>query len=434
MTSKIRPALLTLGSYIAGTFLTLAIKVFVAAGDTQVVDAILQAINRSLEAMTQSLSGAALIWRAIFTNGVNKPSLNFILNHLPELGQFLYDLIRPGSVLGRFPSTDGATETLDAEFPGIDNPYNELDLWLPENRNAVVCQAQRVTLTIVAILKMGRGKMPNGLDDVQLNVSLRSDFDANANPPSPTYISALHGGPPSPPNEKWLFINGIANEFFWFLGTAVVLILPPAITFPKSYCITLVPTIMSPKRISSLPGERRDGEPNTLIERTQSSKAAQEALEQELRAALWPAAGKVPGKVVMIAHSQGCLVLRLALQTLATETPKGSPQRRIIKERLRIFTFGNPSIDWKVIDGTEQPLSKYVHTTEHFANETDFVAMLGVVMHRDDKGSGYDPNMVFYSKTGKAHLFGAHYSLGVNAYHGGEKSQLLKAVNGTEIA
>ncbi|KAJ3454727.1 hypothetical protein MRS44_013327 [Fusarium solani] len=105
---------------------------------------------------------------------------------------------------------------------------------------------------------------------------------------------------------------------------------------------------------------------------------------KSLGGALWPAAGKVPGKIVMMAHSQACLVLRLALQTLVTKIPKGSPQRRIIKERLRIFTFGNPSIDWKVKNGTEHPLSKYVYTTENFANETDFVAMLGVVMHRDD--------------------------------------------------
>lgn len=118
--------------------------------------------------------------------------------------------------MGRFPATYGATKTPDAEFPGMDNPYNELVLQLPENRNVVVSQAQRVALTIVDILKMGRGKMPNRLDDLQLNASLRSDFDANANPPSPTYISALHGGPPSSPNEKWLFINGIANKFFWF--------------------------------------------------------------------------------------------------------------------------------------------------------------------------------------------------------------------------
>ncbi|KAJ3455317.1 hypothetical protein MRS44_013917 [Fusarium solani] len=220
------------------------------------------------------------------TNGVNKPSLNFILNHLPELGQWLYDLIKPGSVLGRFPVTDSTTKTPDAEFPGMDNPYNELALQLPENRNAVVCQAQRVALTIVAILKMGRGKMPNRLDDVQLNASLPSDFEA--------------------------------------------------------------------------------AEPNTLIESAQSSKAAQKALEQELRGALWPAAGKVPHKIVMIAHSQACLALRLALQTLVTEIPKGSAQRRIIKERLRIFTFGNPSIDWKAKNGTEHPLSEYVHTTEHF--------------------------------------------------------------------
>lgn len=59
-------------------------------------------------------------------------------------------------------------------------------------------------------------------------------------------------------------------------------------------------------------------------------------------------------------------------------------QRRIIKERLRIFIFGNPSVDWKVKNRTEHSLSKYVNTTEHFANETDFAAMLRVVMHRDD--------------------------------------------------
>ncbi|KAL4723514.1 hypothetical protein ACLX1H_009149 [Fusarium chlamydosporum] len=412
MTSKIRPALSTFGSYIAGTFLILAMKVFVAAGDTQVVDAILQVINRSIEAMTQSLGGAALIWRDIFANGVNKTSLNFILDHLPEVGQFLYDLIRPGTVLG------------------IDNPYNELDLWLPENRNAVVCQAQRVALTIVAILKMGRGKMPKRLADIRLDVSLRSDFDANANPPSPTYTSALHGGPPSQPNEKWLFINGIANEFFWFQRSCDKI----RDTFNREVTGVYNRSDGILWDFIECCGERSDGEPNALIERTHSSKAAQEALEQELQAALWPATGKFSDKVVMIAHSQGCLVLRLALQMLLAETPEGSPQRREIKERLRIFTFGNPSIDWNVIDGTEQPLSKYVHTTEHFANETDFVAMLGVVMHRDDPGSGYDPNMVFYSKTGKAHLFGAHYSLEVDAYHHGENSQLLKAVNGTEIA
>ncbi|EEU33993.1 uncharacterized protein NECHADRAFT_88998 [Fusarium vanettenii 77-13-4] len=266
--------------------------------------------------MTQSLSGAALIWRAIFTNGVNKPFLNFILNDLPELGQWLYDLVKPGSALGRFPATDGATKTPDAEFPGMDNPYNELVLQLPENRNVVVSQAQRVALTIVAILKMGRGKMPNRLDDLQLNASLRSDFDANANPPSPTEVTGVYN---RSDGILWNFIE----------------------------CC----------------GERRAAEPNTLIENTQSSKAGQKALEQEPRGALWPAA---------------------ALQTLVTEIPKGSPQRRIIKERLRIFTFGNPSVDWKVKNGTEHPLSKYVNTTEHFANEADFVAMLGVVMHRDD--------------------------------------------------
>ncbi|KAJ3453584.1 hypothetical protein MRS44_017831 [Fusarium solani] len=225
------------------------------------------------------LLGGLLIWRAIFTNGVNKPSLNFILNHLPELGQWLYDLVKPGSVLGRFPTTDGATKTPDAECPGMDNPYNGLVLQLPENRNAVVCQAQRVALTTVAILKMGRGKMPNRLDDVQLNASLRSDFDANVNPPSPTYISALHGGPPSSSNGKWFFINGIANEFCWFQRSCDKV----RDTFNREVTGVYNRSDGILWNFIECCGERRAAEPNTLIESTQSCEAAQKALEQELR-------------------------------------------------------------------------------------------------------------------------------------------------------
>jgi hypothetical protein len=44
------------------------------------------------------------------------------------------------------------------------------------------------------------------------------------------------------------------------------------------------------------------------------------------------------GRVVMIAHSQGCLLLRLALESLAWE------RSRDTKRHLYVFTFGNPSI------------------------------------------------------------------------------------------
>ncbi|KAM5349823.1 hypothetical protein ACJ41O_006328 [Fusarium nematophilum] len=426
LTTAVHAASCALSSSAANVFLKYATNVFATAGDAEVVDTILQMIHRSLEAMTQSLSGAALIWRGIFTNSTNEDTLRFILNHLDDFFRFLYDLGKPGTVVSRFPAAVDGIDGMADGLPGADNPYNELDLRQAENRHAVIYQVQRVALTLIAILKMGREVVPrSGLGGVRMNVSLRSDFK-DGNPPPPTYVSTLGD---SPSKEKWLFINGIANEFVWF----------------QRSCDKIRDTF---KREVKGIYNRSDGilwdfieccgehsavglkGVNALIERTPSSKAAQEALERELKDALRSA----PDKVVMIAHSQGCLLLRLALQSLVNENPNGSQNRRAMKKKLRVFTFGNPSIDWRVIAGTEQSLSEYANVTEHFAHEADFVAMLGVVTHRDDPDSGYVRDSVFYSKEGRGHLFGAHYPLGSGAYYNGAKAKLFKALNGNKIA
>jgi hypothetical protein len=422
-----------LSSRAADDSLKYAMDVLTAADDAAVVDAILQVIHRSLKAMTQSLSGAALLWRAIFTNGTNKDTLGFILNHLYDLLQFLYDLVRPENVIPRFPAADGAIESNADGFPGRDNPYNELDLRQKENRHAIIYQVQRVSLTLTAILKMDTEHvLPSGLGELDMNASLPSDFDNDGNPPPPTYVSRLVRGPASRPNEKWLFINGIANEFVWFQRSCDKI----RDTFKREVMGIYNRSDGILWDFIECCGEHSAATArlNGLIERTKSSTAAQKSLERELRDALWPIDRRAPDKVVMIAHSQGCLLLRLALQTLVKENPSGSQRRRDMKERLRVFTFGNPSIDWRAIGGTEQSLSGYVNATEHFAHRVDFVAMLGVVTHRDDQDSGYDKDSVFYSKEGRGHLFGAHYSLGASDYHNGEKSKLLRAVYGKEIA
>lgn len=433
LTTGFQAASCALSSRAADVFLKCATDVLTAAGDAAVVDAILQVIHRSLEAMTQSLSGAMLIWRGIFTNGTSEDTLGFILNHLYDLLWFLYDLGKPGSVIPGYPAADGAIENRADEFPGRDNPYNELDLRLAQNRHAIIYQVQRIALTLTAILKMGReGVLPSGLGDLSMNASLPSDFDKYDNPPPPTYVSRLEGGPESPPNEKWLFINGIANEFVWFQRSC------------DKICDTFKREVKGIYNRSdgilwdlieccgehSAAGDRL----NELIERTRSSKAAQESLERELTDALWPIDRSAPDKVVMIAHSQGCLLLRLVLQTLVRKNPTGSQKMRDMKERLRVFTFGNPSIDWRAIGGTNQSLSEYANATEHFAHKVDFVAMLGVVTHRGDQDSGYDRDSVFYSTEGRAHLFGAHYPLEAEAYDNGARSLLLRAVRGSEIA
>ncbi|RKK63875.1 hypothetical protein BFJ69_g16832 [Fusarium oxysporum] len=433
LTTGMQAASCALSSRAAGVFLKYATDVFTAVGDAAVVDAFLQVIHRSLEAMTQNLSGALLIWRGIFTNGTNEDTLGFILNHLYDLLQFLYDLVKPENVIPRLPAADGAIESNADGFPGRDNRYNELDLRQKENRHAIIYQVQRVSLTLTAILKMDTEHvLPSGLGELDMNASLPSDFDNDGNPPPPTYVSRLVGGPASLPNEKWLFINGIANEFVWFQRSCDKI----RDTFKREVMGIYNRSDGILWDFIECCGEHSAATArlNGLIERTKSSTAAQKSLERELRDALWPIDRRAPDKVVMIAHSQGCLLLRLALQTLVKENPSGSQRRRDMKERLRVFTFGNPSIDWRAIGGTEQSLSGYVNVTEHFAHRVDFVAMLGVVTHRDDQDSGYDKDSVFYSKEGRGHLFGAHYSLGASDYHNGEKSKLLRAVYGKEIA
>ena len=156
------------------------------------------------------MSGAALIWEGIFTNGTNEAHLRFILDHLYDLFQFLYDVGRPGSVISESQATDGAVKNGADWFPVSDNPFNELDLRLAANRYAIINQVQRVTLILVNILKIRRTRVPpRGLGDLRMNISLHSD---DSNPPPPTYLSELEGGQAALPNEMWLFINSIANE------------------------------------------------------------------------------------------------------------------------------------------------------------------------------------------------------------------------------
>ncbi|KAB5581198.1 hypothetical protein GE09DRAFT_950088 [Coniochaeta sp. 2T2.1] len=427
LTTSVHAAGLAVSPAAADAVLEFATKVFTAASASAIVDTILGVIHRSLEALTQSLSGAALILRDIYTNDANKVTTSYILNNLPALFLFLYDLIKPENVIPGFaPAVNGV---VGGGVLGGSNPYNELDLEQEVNRNALVYQAQRLALSLVEILRLGRDYMPQRkLEDIKINVKLRSDFGGGDKPPEPTYTSKLGGDLVSRANEKWLFVNGIANELVWFeascnkvrdrFGREV----KGVFNRSDGFLWDLV----------ECAGERSAAESNKLIERTESSRAAQTVLGKELESALWPEKGTPPEKVVMIAHSQGCLLLRLVLQDMVQRYGEGSPKRNDMKERLRVFTFANPSIDWRVIDdGTKQPLSSYAKITEHFAHELDFVARLGVATHQR---TGYGDDVVFYSTNGRGHLFGAHYPLEAGAYEQGAESKLLRAVDGNEIS
>lgn len=434
-TTAVRAANRQLGSRAAEVFLKYAVNVFTAAGNTAAVDTILQLAHRSLQAATQMLSEAGLTLRGIL-NGINEDTLFFILKHLHDLLGFLYDLMKPGNVVPAYPANYvikiGPSEA--DEFPDGNNPYNEFDLRREQNRYAIACQLQRVGLTFINILQMGRETSRLGLDNLEMNVRLSSDFDANGSSPSPIYISRLEEKLESPRNEKWLFINGIANELTWFQRSCDKI----RDTFKREVHGIYNRSDGILWDLIECCGERSAvrKKSNELIERTWSSRAAQECLEKELTDALWPTDSSASDKVIMIAHSQGCLILRLVLQKLVSENPVGLQSMRDMKKRLRVFTFGNPSIDWLATTSIGEPaqsLGEYASVTEHFAHEVDFVARLGIVTHSADPDSGYDADSIFYSKKGRGHLFGAHYPLAENAYINAGRSKLLSAVDGRAI-
>ena len=129
----------------------------------------------------------------------------------------------------------------------------------------------------------------------------------------------------------------------------------------------------------------------------------------------------------MIAHSQGCLLLRLTLEELVSG--KKGEFEDVMHKRLHVYTFGNPAYDWDV----------HAHTasTEHFANELDYVAKLGVLrQYSSDSWDGVKNDLTYCSicrsgdkkhspkqriyvnnKGQSGHLFGSQYSLQVNDYN-----------------
>lgn len=170
-------------------------------------------------------------------------------------------------------------------------------------------------------------------------------------------------------------------------------------------------------------GERNEKNKKTLLQMTKSSMDAQNILKKELVNSLWPSTNeKATHEVVMIAHSQGCLILRLVLQNILEEY-KTKAQRYDLINRLNIFTFGNASLDWKTKDSSGS-LHHYMKVTEHYANKEDFVAKVGLLNSYDFEQRGYLHDHVFISEC-KGHWFGSQYSLNKDDYYLGENSVLL---------
>ncbi|KAJ9665572.1 hypothetical protein H2201_004263 [Coniosporium apollinis] len=212
------------------------------------------------------------------------------------------------------------------------NKHNELDLDDPMNRHAAISQLQRLVKSLVVILKDNQGEEQRGLVSFDMITKLDTDNDKDIKPVDNNTMKKI-----LEEKEPWFFINGIAGILWDLIECA---------------------------------GQRdpKGGEGGL---KTKSSELAQDNLRKQLEEVLRSRGGQRKDYVVIVAHSQGYLLLRLVLDELRRDNTMLESMKRLL-----VFTFGNPSRNWDV--------HEYVGRTEHFANKADFVAELGVL-----NGEGY---------------------------------------------
>ncbi|PVH79240.1 hypothetical protein DL98DRAFT_389833, partial [Cadophora sp. DSE1049] len=396
-----------------------------------------------LKAAIAKVGRLPIIRDGIFNNDVNAATLGLIWSNGADLARFFVDLVEPAKCYVPADSPDGIVGQNNSR--GEDN---ELDLSKAMNRHAAICQFQRLAKSIIFIVKgMPTAVKIEELDHIGMTdaTTLWSDVKSGkvivAKPPGEQLVT----------NEKWLFVNGIAGELHWLRLACEKL--------AKSYSRDIMGVFNRGDGIlwdlvecageRSAQGNGSAASQKRLIQRTKSSKEAQKALKMELEEALKLADGTTCAHVVMIAHSQGCLLLRLVLEELVRAGDQDI--REAMLNRLCIFTFGNPSIDWKLETNSEGPnqtfsgqeskdlthLSSHVLRTEHFANKEDFVAKLGVLCEKKPENSGFADDCVFINKKERwiGHLFGTQYSLNPDDYKdaNGQNSWLLTCQGGRSM-
>lgn len=433
VTTRIKDAV---GETEANNVLETASSIFCKATGTVVQTVLFNLIRCTLMAIGQNdFAQALVIWQGIFTNDANQATLAFVLQNIYSLADFLIGLIEPAKCYATALSTDG---TPDNQNPHAQyDRYNELNLAIAMNRHTLITQLQRLAKSLSHIFLVGNQN--TSLDQLPMDTSLRSDFDHNGNvviPPAITIGPDQKGHRHSKHGEQWLFVNGISGELYWLRlyceKLANIFQRDIRGVFNRSDGILWDLVECAGER--DVAGEREiDGRQNTIIQRTPSSMEAQMALNNELSTALENNGAK--SYIVMIAYSQGCLLLRKVLQNFV----ENDMYREAMQKRLRVFTFGNPSIDWMSMnsEGEDVRICDHVNLTEHFANKSDFVAQLGVLKNAApetlrDLGFLYDNSSLFINHGNDwiGHLFGTQYSLRPQEYQDGTNSSLLACAGG----
>jgi hypothetical protein len=168
-------------------------------------------VDATLAAFLENVGQLPIIRHGILSNPVNAPTLQPVWGQRAELVNFLVDVVECAKC---FVPADGP-------IPGptqLRVAYNELDVTEPMNRHAIICQVQRLAMSVIAILRAPGfiGPLPEFTvteEDTTLDTD-RIDLSSNKR------IRMTLGSSPPWPDQHWLFVNGICGEYHWWLDLA----------------------------------------------------------------------------------------------------------------------------------------------------------------------------------------------------------------------
>ncbi|MCB1324082.1 MAG: hypothetical protein KDK35_02585 [Leptospiraceae bacterium] len=185
-------------------------------------------------------------------------------------------------------------------------------------------------------------------------------------------------------DESWFYMNGVATNETMALesGRYIAAIFRRPVTVIPNFTRSLLPDLL---QVTAQKG---------YAPMTGAGARALAAIGAALR-------DPNCGRVVVLAHSQGAVVIGRVLLALDHDRLVSSSDL----EKLEVYTFGNPSDLMSTV--------RRIGALEHFANRRDLVARLGVLAQRSiERGSIHIDGPVFVADR-YGHFFNEHYLHGV---------------------
>lgn len=193
------------------------------------------------------------------------------------------------------------------------------------------------------------------------------------------------------PNEKWFFLNGIGTNEDMARVNALML----NKIFKRPITPLHNPTNGFARDLIEVTKGRNFNTP-TSVARSAKIHIKCELLKIAKRTANSSEYEKKRHKVVVIAHSQGGIIISNVVKMLIHD-----PRCNSLLKHLEIYTFASAHDEYP--SSLTKSQSTKVPFTEHFANDRDYVAEVGVLKNVN-KTSGK-----VYEKSGPGHLLNYHY-------------------------